>query len=422
MKTLGIIISLIIALNINCLYAQEANFSQINEIKKQLGESEKKDLEKAEKLINDGDNIMESAQKKMNTVANLEDLASKQKKRRKKRKLLKQAKKTKEKALKEKKSASTKYSFANKLVYMVYKENLEELGKKSNKDKRSEVEDMMKEAERLYKDARKKRGEATRKKDIEESYNLLAKADQLENDAISMQIQAYSIYLGWFDQEEEEKTLVENKKPEKTNKKESENKTENKKENTRTFDKFQERVIFKVQIAASKVPLSIKKLRAIYPSTEIINNEKDGEWYKYSVGSYKSYEEAYQAKKRMGVKGAFIVAYKDGKKVQDITTVCNPADHPAIHVHSNSKRKTYSTVGLEYRIQIAVSEKKLTGAELSKFNKTSLPIKEFKAIKWYKYTIGSFKTEKEADNYRKSKGYNNSNSVIVKYKNQKEII
>lgn len=177
-----------------------------------------------------------------------------------------------------------------------------------------------------------------------------------------------------------------------------------------------------MQIAASKVPLSIKKLRAIYPSTEIINNEKDGEWYKYSVGSYKSYEEAYQAKKRMGVKGAFIVAYKDGKKVQDITTVCNPADHPAIHVHSNSKRKTYSTVGLEYRIQIAVSEKKLTGAELSKFNKTSLPIKEFKAIKWYKYTIGSFKTEKEADNYRKSKGYNNSNSVIVKYKNQKEII
>lgn len=72
---------------------------------------------------------------------------------------------------------------------------------------------------------------------------------------------------------------------------------------------------YKIQIAASKKEMSKNELRRIYPQDYMIEMEKEGPWYKYSVGSFTDYREAQNFKINTGVHDAFIVAWKDGKKV-----------------------------------------------------------------------------------------------------------
>jgi hypothetical protein len=75
-------------------------------------------------------------------------------------------------------------------------------------------------------------------------------------------------------------------------------------------------LIFQVQIAASKVKLPQWKINKIYKGAKNEVQEKFyDEWYKYSVGSFKTYEEAKAYIKKIKVKGAFVVAYKGGTKI-----------------------------------------------------------------------------------------------------------
>ncbi|MFN8255499.1 MAG: hypothetical protein U0W24_07415 [Bacteroidales bacterium] len=84
-------------------------------------------------------------------------------------------------------------------------------------------------------------------------------------------------------------------------------------------------VIYKVQIAASKIPLTKESLAGIYKENSLIQFEIDNNWYKYSVGYFTKYSEAQDFKNRIGVRGAFIVAYKDGKKVPIPDLVNDPS-------------------------------------------------------------------------------------------------
>ena len=87
------------------------------------------------------------------------------------------------------------------------------------------------------------------------------------------------------------------------------------------FEMSQEKITFRIQIAASETQLSLKRLRLICPGKMIINNEKDGKWYKYTVGEYNLYKDALAAKKKLGISGSFIVAYKNGIRLTDINSV-----------------------------------------------------------------------------------------------------
>jgi hypothetical protein len=75
-------------------------------------------------------------------------------------------------------------------------------------------------------------------------------------------------------------------------------------------------LIFKVQIAASKVKLAPAKLGQIYKGAKKDIEEKFyDEWYKYTVGSFKTYPEAKTYISKIKVKGAFVVAFKGGTKI-----------------------------------------------------------------------------------------------------------
>ncbi len=76
-------------------------------------------------------------------------------------------------------------------------------------------------------------------------------------------------------------------------------------------------IIFKIQIIATRKQLAPEKIKKIYNTDQLIisdRNNDDG-LYRYSVGTFNTYAEAQQFKASTNVRGAFIVAYKDGKRI-----------------------------------------------------------------------------------------------------------
>ena len=75
------------------------------------------------------------------------------------------------------------------------------------------------------------------------------------------------------------------------------------------------KIIYKIQIAASKTPLTINKLRLIYDSKDVISAEYSDGWYKYLIGFFDTYEKASKFKLIIGVSDSFIVGYKNGYRI-----------------------------------------------------------------------------------------------------------
>jgi hypothetical protein len=80
-------------------------------------------------------------------------------------------------------------------------------------------------------------------------------------------------------------------------------------------------VIFQVQIAASKKPLSKQKVASFYKAINDVTVKNYEGWYKYSVGSFKTYDEAKKFVAKTRVRGAFVVAYSNDKKVEIVESM-----------------------------------------------------------------------------------------------------
>jgi hypothetical protein len=84
-------------------------------------------------------------------------------------------------------------------------------------------------------------------------------------------------------------------------------------------------VVFHVQIAASKTKLPDWKIRSIYRAgtlKDVVSNY-DNEWYRYHVGKFNNYEAAKAFVPKTKVKGAFVVVYRNGKKLHITEVVDN---------------------------------------------------------------------------------------------------
>ena len=76
---------------------------------------------------------------------------------------------------------------------------------------------------------------------------------------------------------------------------------------------------YKVQFIATIKAASFDNLMLLYHLKEQIREDHTDKWYRYSVGEFKSYIEASKYKRilniRNKIKGAFVVKFKDGKRV-----------------------------------------------------------------------------------------------------------
>jgi hypothetical protein len=70
-----------------------------------------------------------------------------------------------------------------------------------------------------------------------------------------------------------------------------------------------------VQIAAHTKPLTNEYLNLIYKGSLPVDMIFEDEWYKYSIGRYNNFEEAESTRVGCDIKKAFVVAYREGKKI-----------------------------------------------------------------------------------------------------------
>ncbi len=75
-------------------------------------------------------------------------------------------------------------------------------------------------------------------------------------------------------------------------------------------------IIFKVQVGACHRQIPDKELHKRYPGNKETSVEMHDGWYKYLIGNYSKYSEAKQEKISSGTADAWIVAYKNDKRIQ----------------------------------------------------------------------------------------------------------
>jgi len=181
-----------------------------------------------------------------------------------------------------------------------------------------------------------------------------------------------------------------------------------------------ERVDFRIQVRASyKQKISVDSLEKSLHIDREIKEEKVGNWYKYSIGSFKTYEEARTfrralVKKRL-LKDAFIIAYFDDERLNTLSELKEIAPETL----PGGKTTKYKENGACYRVQIlALMHKRVSPAVLKDMYQIEEEVNEETYHNWRKYTVGSCKSKSKALKLRLElieKGI--EGAFIVAYKN-----
>ena len=74
-------------------------------------------------------------------------------------------------------------------------------------------------------------------------------------------------------------------------------------------------IVFKVQVGACHRQIPEEELHKRYPGNKSISEEMNDGWYKYLIGNYNNYSEAKSEKQSCGTPDAWVVVYKDDKRV-----------------------------------------------------------------------------------------------------------
>lgn len=81
--------------------------------------------------------------------------------------------------------------------------------------------------------------------------------------------------------------------------------------------------LYKVQIAASRRKMKAQEIKGIYSGADLITESYEDNWYKYTIGKFGLYNEAKSYKNTVKVKGAFVIAYFNGKRIKITTEMTN---------------------------------------------------------------------------------------------------
>jgi len=92
--------------------------------------------------------------------------------------------------------------------------------------------------------------------------------------------------------------------------------------NTNEFDASG--FVYKVQLSACRIKLQMNELSKVYPDLENIVESFEDNWFKYTAGSFKSYQQAKDFKVTLKVKGAFVIAYYNNKRIKITTDMIKP--------------------------------------------------------------------------------------------------
>tara|TARA_R110001592_G_scaffold211623_1_gene463566 strand:+ start:3124 stop:5196 length:2073 start_codon:yes stop_codon:yes gene_type:complete len=190
-------------------------------------------------------------------------------------------------------------------------------------------------------------------------------------------------------------------------------------------------LLFRVQLGA----FSKKQPKSSYNGLKnIMEIKADDGLYKYLyAASYKTIEEAATKKVDLaidyGVKDAFIVAYKGGKRIPlteaGVKTTQKEQDF------RNTESVNYDKSAIRFKVQVGIYKNQLPTEVLSKFIEIGEVDQKLVENELTRYTVGDFQTLEEAENFKKEiieKGIGGSfvialhNDELIPVTKAKEII
>lgn len=152
-------------------------------------------------------------------------------------------------------------------------------------------------------------------------------------------------------------------------------------------------VIYKVQVAANRAPLSQRALQQMYIKGKGVDMINESGWYKYAVGDFETFDEADRFKQASGLKEAFVVAYKRSKKFTRIEIADNAQQQP---VSITTPSADNAPCALQYRIQIGASVSPLLPDQIRSLYRGSEQVDMYQEDGWYKYVAGRYCSYDEA--------------------------
>ncbi|MCF6241846.1 MAG: hypothetical protein L3J74_10945 [Bacteroidales bacterium] len=330
MKGRVFILSLFVLFIVNCLNAQKRYLSEHERTTIIYNQLSAKSKNIVKKLVDDEESankLMDIADKYYQELAEYRIEAQKIEKKNKRYKLYKKMEKVESAALQYRVEALDNFHGVAVRKYQLFKEDIQKFHKQSSSAKIDSSKSLEKLAHDAFADAEVKVQIAYHTVNHGEQFDIYTRAYVLEQIGLLYQHKIYAMFLAW------------NMATSKQIDKEIESLLKNEPLNTYSEDKNQQIVkdsivykevlihdtiiiekensgiIYRVQIAASKVPVSMKELQKIYPANSPIHTSIENGWYKYSVGLFNTYREAQKFKINIGVKDAFVVAYINNNRV-----------------------------------------------------------------------------------------------------------
>jgi len=158
-------------------------------------------------------------------------------------------------------------------------------------------------------------------------------------------------------------------------------------------------VIYRVQIASDRVSLGPSKLDSIYPGVKkIIENRGEG-WYRYSIGNCPTYYHARKLKNHTPVRGDWVVAYKNNKRLNAYNMKTQPDVCPPLTIRRNDEVPGDGPV---FRVQIAASKNRISEEALKYIYCGNRDIFEARDGRFYTYSVGSFARYEDAADLKRS--------------------
>lgn len=167
---------------------------------------------------------------------------------------------------------------------------------------------------------------------------------------------------------------------------------------------------FKVQIAASRRPLSDREIKFLYSGPGKVTMQLEDGWYRYTIGNETSYAGAADLKTSLNLKNAFIAIYNNGKRIYPASQGVGPAGITIIP-------GVIPAGGQSYFVQLTASRSKIFVNQLGFINE-AVPVMEFYENGWFKYRINCGNDLQKARRIREK--YSDQGAFIVSFVNGKK--
>jgi hypothetical protein len=175
-------------------------------------------------------------------------------------------------------------------------------------------------------------------------------------------------------------------------------------------------LIFRIQVAASRNPLTIGQLEKIYPGKYPVEMILEDGWYKYQFMGVRLYSDAVQIIQNVTTSGAFIVAYENGTKI-NLAEAVKVSRELERTVQARGRKGNIDEI--EYHLQIAASRTAMKLEELQMIYSGSEPVAVIHEDGWYKYHLKAGNSPELAEQFKQAS--NVAKAFIVPYKRAAKI-